>query len=126
MVMTGNDTRKLGPEATPTLVTIVGAAVLTGGVLLGVEFLWSLPDAVRTIREAAQTGHLTLGLMATLYGGSPEGGSMIGGLGAGVLTTVGVLLLSGRWPALRSRRHRPANDEPRHDRGEAHGRPFPG
>jgi hypothetical protein len=73
---------------------VVGALSLAAGVLLGGQFLWSAPDLVREIQEAAQGNHLSLGLMGTLYPGARTVGSvLIGGIGATLLTVGGALFL---------------------------------
>lgn len=91
----GNGEARLG--AVSTTFRIVGALMLVIGVLLGGEFLRSAPALVRAIEEAAQVGHLTLGLLGASYtGDATVGGSLVGGVGAVLLTTVGLLLLRGR------------------------------
>jgi hypothetical protein len=71
-----------------------GALLLTSGVLLGGQFLWSLPDLVREVQEAAQGEHRTLAVMGTLDPGAPTASSvLIGGVGGPALTLLGAVIL---------------------------------
>lgn len=71
--------------------------MLVVGALLGGQFVSSAPALVRAIEEAVESGHVTLGLMGMLYpGGRTVGTTVIGGVAAALLTTVGIVLLRGR------------------------------
>jgi hypothetical protein len=73
---------------------VVGSLLLAAGLLLGGQFLWSAPDLMREMQEAAKGEHFPLALMGTLYPGGPTAsGVLIGGVGAAVLTIVGSLVL---------------------------------
>jgi hypothetical protein len=73
---------------------VVAGVLLAIGILLGGQFLWSLPDLAREVQEGAQGNHLPLALMGALV---PEertvSGILIGGVGALVLTAAGAVLL---------------------------------
>jgi hypothetical protein len=75
---------------------IAGLITLVGGVLLGGEFLRSLPDTLKALQDAAAVGHLSLGFLAFLYGGGRTiSGSVVGALVAVALATIGIQCCGG-------------------------------
>ena len=74
------------------IATLLGLIALIAGIALGREFLSWVPDLLISIEEQRQVGHLALALMA-----SAVSGTLLSGVGAMLLITLGVLLLKRRW-----------------------------
>ena len=59
----------VAPEARLAVATLrtTGLILLGIGVLLVVQFLWSIPELIRAGKDAAQDGHLTLVVVDGIY-----------------------------------------------------------